>query len=162
MSITITIAGTPIDFPSSGQSPNWAPAVIQFAQAVELALQGSAGPFDVPTQSISIDADNPGTSVDITALTFPPSDVRAAFIRYAVFRQTSLTTAVESGTLGIVYNPIGPVGNKWEVTRDLVGPGAFIDFYVTDTGQVQFSTTTLSGTNHVGTITFLAQSLPIS
>ena len=41
----ITIAGTPIDFPSSGREPNWADAVIQFAQATaDTLFDGIDGP----------------------------------------------------------------------------------------------------------------------
>jgi hypothetical protein len=37
MSVRITIGSQVIEFPSSGADPNWAPAVIDFAQAVETA-----------------------------------------------------------------------------------------------------------------------------
>lgn len=41
MSIPISIKGTIIDFPSSGENPNWAPAVIQFAEAVSNAFEST-------------------------------------------------------------------------------------------------------------------------
>ena len=85
--------------------------------------------------------------------------MRAAFIRYTVYRSTSVTSGVESGTLYIVYNPEGSIGSKWEISRETVGAGASITFSVSDTGQIKFSTEALAGTNHSGLITFVAQSL---
>lgn len=58
----------------------------------------------------------------------------------------------------VVYNPNNPVNNKWEIIREYAGDGK-ITFSITDVGQVQFSTTTLAGTGHVGKIGFAAQTL---
>lgn len=152
----ITIQGTPVNFPDSSASPNWAPAVIQFAQLVETALASSIGPYDVSPQSFIADAYNPGTNVDLPNLAFPISTVRAAFIRYSVFRTTSTTTNYEQGHLLVIYNPSASVGNKWEITRDYIGDGK-ITFNITDAGQVQFSTTTMGGINHSARIAYAAQ-----
>jgi hypothetical protein len=154
----ITIQGTPINFPDSAASPNWAEALDQFASAVEEALASVVGAFDVAPQALIIDAYNPGTDIDIAALSFPVSTVRSAFIRYAVFRDTNSTSAYESGELLIVYNPNGPIGNKWEIARRLVGDGK-ITFTVSDTGQVKFSTEAIAGSSHTGKLTFVAQSI---
>lgn len=157
---TITIAGTPIEFPNSSSSPNWAEGVISFAEAVESALTSAVGPYDVPPQVVTIDAYNPGVNVDIAALNFPVSNVRAAFIRYSVFRTASgpSTTAYEAGTMILVYNPNGSTNNKWEVVRNYVGD-ASITFSVTDTGQVRFTTTQIGSTGHTGKLSFVAQAL---
>lgn len=158
MSIQINIQGTIIDFPESATAPNWGEAVDQFARAVEGALASVVGAFDVAPQALIIDAFNPGTNIDIVALSFPISSVRSAFIRYAVFRETSSDSAYESGELLIVFNPNGPVNNKWEVAQRLVGDGK-ISFNMTDAGQMRFSTTALPGSNHTGKLTFVAQSI---
>lgn len=154
----INIQGTVINFPDSAASPQWAEAIDQFAVAVEGALSSVVGAFDVSAQALIIDPYNPGTDIDIVALSFPISSVRSAFIRYAVFRSTTLTQAYESGELLIVYNPNGPINNKWEIAQRLVGDGK-ITFSITDAGQVRFSTTALSGSNHSGKLTFVAQSI---
>jgi len=154
----INIQGTIVSFPDSAASPNWAEAMDQFAKAVEAALASVVGAFDVAPQALIIDPYNPGTNVDITALSFPVSSVRSAFIRYAIFRTTTTASAYESGELLIVYNPNGPVNNKWEIAQRLVGDGK-ITFSITDAGQVRFSTTALAGSNHSGKLTFVAQSI---
>ncbi len=158
----INIQGTVIDFPDSAASPNWAPAVDQFAKAVEGALASVVGAFDVAPQALIIDAQNPGTNIPIAALSFPISTVRSAFIRYTVFRTTDSDIAGEAGEMTIFYNPDGPVNNKWEVSQVITSgiPGnGRITFNCTDVGQIEFSTTALSGSNHTGKLTFVAQSI---
>ncbi len=163
MSIVITIAGSPISFPSSGQDPNWAPAVIQFAELVASALSGIVGPFDIPPQAqdLSGGSFNPTVSpVAISALNFPTSQVRAVFVKYAIYRTASSpTTAVhEAGNLTAVYDPAGATNSKWEVTRESDG-NALAAFTVSDTGQFFISLAQIGTTSHVGRIVFSAVAL---
>jgi len=159
MSILITIAGTPIDFPSTGESPDWSPAVIAFAKAVESALVGLIGPDDISPQVQTFDASNPGTGVTINSLSFSTATVRSAFITYSVFRQTDSSKIAESGTMNIVYNPDQTVGSKWELIREYEGD-ARITFFISDAGQFSFTTTALAGTNHKAWLSFSAKALP--
>jgi len=157
MSLQINIGGQVIEFPTSGESPNWGPPITQFAEAVEAALNSIVGPFDVPPQ-VFVMTSNANSNVDLPNLAFPTSNVRAAFIRYSVFRTTNTNTGYEAGTIHVVYNPNGPIGNKWEIVREYEGTNE-MTFNITDTGQVQFSSTALSGTSHEGRITYVAQAL---
>lgn len=163
MSVLITISGTPIQFPSSGQDPNWAPAVIQFAQLVASALSGVVGTFDVPPQEqdLSGAAFNPTTSpVDITALNFPTTEVRAVFVKYTIYRTAlSPSTAVhEAGEITAVYDAAGVSGSLWEVTRQSDG-NALATFSVSDTGQFSISLAQIGTTNATGKIVFSAVAL---
>lgn len=154
---TITIAGTPIAFPDSAESPNWSSSVIQFAQAVAGALSTAVGTYDVPSQVYTMVA-NVNSDVSLPNLSFSSSSVRAAFIRYSVYRATDSVNAAEAGTLVIVYNPNSGVGLKWE--KILVSNGdASVSFTITDAGQVQFSSTILAGGSHTGFVSYVAQAL---
>jgi hypothetical protein len=156
----LNINGQVIDFPASAASPNWAPAIIQFAQAVESALAISVGTYDVSPQTMLINIYNSASDVNINALSFPTSDVRSVFIRYSVFRTTSTNTAYEAGDMIAMYNPNNPVTEKWTLTLgNRTGGGAQISFSVTDTGQFRFSTTALPGSSHTGQLTFEARAL---
>ena len=155
----ITISGTPINFPATGQSPTWSDAVIQFAQVVAQTLNGLAGAYDIEPQTYNMVA-NLNTSVNIPGLAFPVSNVRSADIRYDVYRSTSSTSVYEAGHFLIDYNPNNSTGNKWSISQDRIG-NANITFAISDTGQFSFSTTTLAGTGHVGQITFAATTLTI-
>lgn len=164
MAVTITIKGTTIQFPSSGASPNWAPAIIEAIQALADAVNSVTATYDVPPQVQNIDANNSSTDVNVTNLNFPASEVRAATIYYTVYRKTEDSgppdgqEVAEGGTLEIVYNESNPTGNKWELARTVVND-ALITFSITDTGQIQFTTTPLTGINHTGIISFRAISI---
>ena len=162
----ITIKGTVIPIPNASASPDWSPAIIQAFQALADAVNTFTGTFDVAPQTKPIDAFNSSTNIDIDNLIFPPTDVRATTVFYTVYRKTSETTlgsgdgqeVAEVGTLEMVYNASRTSGLKWEVGR--MGEGdASINFNVTDLGQVQFSTTALTGTNHTGLISYRAISI---
>lgn len=159
MSVQINIQGTIIEFPSSGQSPNWAPAVIEFAQAVELALSASVGPYDVSPQVIDIV--NTGVATPITALSFPSSVVRSVNVRYAIYRKTDTPSSqqVEAGNLTIVFDS---ATSTWSIERDFTGnmdviPVSFAVNQVTNT--IEYTATPLAGTNYTGKLSFAAQAL---
>jgi hypothetical protein len=154
----ITINGTVVSLPVSSASPNWAPAIIQAFQLIEAALQGVSGTFDIAPQVLDISAFNNATDEDVTGLTFATSAVRSAVITYFVYRETDSANASESGQIFIDYNDNRSLNEKWAISREAVGDGE-ITFSITDTGQVQFSTDALSGSNHVGSIGFFAKTI---
>lgn len=161
MSIPIQVGSTIIEFPGSGEPPNWSEPIIQFAEAVAEVVNEFAGPFDVPPQVINIDSANPGVpNTNIDPLSFPTTSVRAVFLRYSVFRSTNsgATTVHEAGNILACYDPNNPVGNKWEISHDAIGNAQFL-FNVTDTGQFQYTATAISGTGHVGRLSISAQAL---
>lgn len=162
----ITIKGTTIEIPSSGASPNWAPAIIEAFQSLADAVNIFTGTFDVAPQTKVIDIYSASSNISIDNLVFPPSDVRAVTVFYSVHRKTTETTVgagdgveiVESGSLECVYNNNSPAGKKWEIGR--MGEGdASINFNMTDVGQIQFSTLPITGINHTGIITYRALSV---
>lgn len=157
MSIPIIIQGTTVNFPASGDSPNWAPAVIQFAQLVSAALSFFVGPFDIPPQTFVMVA-NVNNNVNLPNLSFPTTQVKGAIISYSVFRSTNTNTVSETGTIYVNYNPTFPVNQKWEINKDFIG-NANITFNITDVGQIQFSTTSLAGTSFAGSITYQAKAI---
>lgn len=157
---TLTINAQVIEFPESAESPNWAPALIQFAEAVQQALAISIGTYDVAPQAFDLASFNAATDVDITNLSFPTDAVRAVFIRYSIFRTTDSNTIYEAGDMIAMYNPNNSVNNKWTLsTGNKTGSGGQLIFKVTDSGQFRFDSTALAGTNHAGKLIFDARSL---
>lgn len=157
MSIPITVNGTIVNFPSSGDSPNWAPAVIQFAELVSQALAFSVGAFDIPPQTFVMTA-NVNNNVSLPNLSFPTTQVSGAIIEYSVLRSTNTTVVSQTGEIIINYNSSFPTGQKWEINDEHIGMGQTI-FTITDTGQVQFSTTLITGINYSGIITYQAKAI---
>jgi hypothetical protein len=159
MAIDLTFGNTVVSVPTDSDAPDWAQGVTAAFQAIANTLQSVANQYDVPSQSISIDASNPGVAnTNIPALFFPTSTVRAINISYAVFRTTNTNTAYETGNIIAEYSPSNPVNSMWEMSQDNLGNG-LISFNITDLGQVQYTCTTLAGTGHTGRIIFSAQAL---
>lgn len=151
---TVNIRGTTINFPDSGESPNWAPAIIQFAETTADAINSVVSTYDVSPASFNLDAFN-GSGADITDLTFSPTTVVSAQIYYAVYRKRDAVELSESGNIELVYNFTS--SPKWQVTQDGEGD-AKITFSVADGGQVSFVTEAIPGTgSHTGKIVYRAQ-----
>lgn len=157
----INIQGTIINFPDSAQSPNWAEPIIQFAEAVAQALSTVTGPFDVPPQIYTM-ISNGNTNIALPSLTFPTSNVRSAFIQYSVFRNSTgvgAVTLAEAGELIVVYNPNGSTNHKWDISNEHGGQNSGVTFTITDQGQVQFSSTVITGAGATGFIGYTAKAL---
>lgn len=153
----ITIQGTVINFPDSGASPNWAPSIIDFAEAVQDALAGVTGSYDVPPQVLSIPSEI-NTNVSIPRLTFPVSEVRSVIVTYAIYRESTDTNEAEAGELEFVYDTLA---GEWILNREAVGTDVVnVTFDVTNTGQVRFSTSAMeSGSYQEGTLSYQAKAI---
>lgn len=157
----LIIKGTVVNLADSASGPNWSQGLIDSIVALADAVNAVTGTYDVAPQIQNIDSNNSSTNIAISNLIFPVSDVRSATIFYSVSRMTEDSgpadgqEKAEGGELVITYNASNPVSNKWEITRERGGT-ANITFSVTDVGQVQFSTTALTGINHTGIISFRA------
>jgi len=154
----ININGINVSVPDSGTSPNWSSSIIQAIELIAEALTISAGPFDIPPQNFVMTS-NVNTNVPIPNLEFPVSAVQGSIIFYGVQRSTNSTKVSQSGILILNYDPTQSPGNLWQITDEFASSsssGADITFTVSDVGQLQFSTTSISGTGHQGTINFRA------
>lgn len=157
----VNIAGTNVNIPDSGASPNWAPAIIEAFQLIAEALAVSVGPFDITPQSYQMTS-NVNTNVPIPNLSFPVNTVQGSIILYGVNRSSSgggAQQVSETGLLILNYDPSQSVGSLWQVTHEYSSAnsdGALITFSVTDLGQVLFSTEAITGSSPEGVINFRA------
>lgn len=156
MSVVIEVKGTPITFPSTGESPNWAPAIIEFAQATADALVGAVGPYDVPPTVNNIPAFNIGTGpFSIPELSFSISLVRSVVISYSIILNKAGGTSSEAGTIISYFDSNN--NPQWTLSRDYVGE-TYSDFSITSSGEVQL--TIPSGYGYIdGKISFSAKAL---
>ena len=138
---TITIGSEVIEFPNSASGPNWAPALVQFAEAVETALSGLAGEYDVQPHVLTL-AQEANTNLDMPLLSFATSAVRSAFIQYSIYRVSSTSEEAEVGTLEVIYNS---VDGTWEIGREGTGTDNNVTFDITPAGQIRVTTTAIDG-----------------
>lgn len=155
MSTTITIGSQIIDFPSSAEEQNWATPVIEFAEAVEAALEGLAGAYDVSPQILDLTSDI-NSATDVPLLTFPTTNVRGAYVKYSLYRDSDTTTEVEAGELTAIYN--NTLGT-WSMSREATGTTNNLTLSITNAGQIQFATTAIGGTYAEGTLSYQATAL---
>ncbi len=164
MSVKIQIQSTVIDFPTSGESPNWAPAILKFALAVENALNATIGPYDVAPQIQAMD-NNGFDLTEVTNLSFPPVDVSQVVIDYSI--QRTITEQVGESFVDKIYTEGGvltctyrPEANEWGWTQTRTGD-AKAEFSVELSGQVKVLFEVLDGlpVTHRGIVSFRARSL---
>lgn len=160
-SIPIVFNGVTVPIPASGASPNWSAAIIQAFQLISQALDISAGPYDIPPQNYVMTS-NVNTNVPIPNLSFPVTAVQGAVVFYGVTRSSTGSGGVQlsqSGLLILNYDPSQSSGNLWQVNNEFasaLSSGAQITFSCSDVGQLQFSTTAITGTDPIGSINFRA------
>lgn len=156
MSVQITIQGNVIDFPTSGSSPNWAPAVTEFAQSVETALLAAVGPYDIAPQTLDIPNSLPNFT-DLVGISFPSTVVRSFTITYTIYRSATLPSVglAESGTIVGVYDDLA---TNWILQREFIGDDASVEFDIENAlaGQLRYKST-ISG--YPGKITLSAKTL---
>ncbi len=103
--ITITIGTSIIEFPDSGSDPNWAPAVIDFAESVAAQLQAVASPFDVPPK-VQILTSDANSNLVLEDCTFPSGSVRSFSLYYAIYRTNDVTALIAQGEIAGIYDTL--------------------------------------------------------
>jgi hypothetical protein len=165
MSVRLVIGTQVIEFPSSGQNANFAPGIIQFAQAVTDQLSAIASQFDITprVQILSVDVNN---TIDVDSCVFPSGSVRSFTFTYAIYRVNSTTSFSEDGTVVGVYdtlNSIWILQHEFEGTRQ--SSGLPYNTFSMSGDQLKISTTTIGGTGYDGTnseLSYSAKTLLVS
>lgn len=119
--IPILINGTIIQFPNTGSSPVWSEAVIAFAQAVEVALQVSNSPYDIPasvqalTSDVNVNINLTGTGSN---LSFASGVVASYVFTYSTYRVNAAGSQVQTGAVIGVYDNFNAV---WKIQHEFEG-----------------------------------------
>lgn len=164
MSTPITIGNQVIQFPTSGESSDWAPAIVDFAEAVSTALQGIASQFDISPRAQTLTSDA-NTNLNISDVIFPNGSVRGFTFNYAVYRTNSVTALAETGVVTGVYDTLA---GSWTLQHDFQGPrqsdGTIYHGFSMSGDQMQFSCSALGGTydNTNSKISYAAKTILVS
>lgn len=143
-------------YPVAGDEPGWGEAATGWAVEVTDALQALEGTDDILQTTFNI-ANNVSSVSEVVGLIFNSAQVRSAIVEYSVYRKTDSNELAETGTLHLVYKNGGTINSKWAIGRVFFGDDAGILFTMTDAGQVQYTSTNVSGTNYSGTMHFSAK-----
>lgn len=88
---------------------------------------------------------NISTPDNVSDLVFDPIQVRSFIVDYSIYREDSLQGKAQIGQLRGVYNSRNGV---WLISDDFAGENAGVEFSVTPSGQVQYTTSNFTGAGH--------------
>ncbi len=141
----LVVGTTVVDFPNAGSDPSWAPAVIEFAQAITDQVNAIASPFDIVPR-VQILTNDTNTNLTLTGAVFPSGSVRAFNFDYGIYRTNGVTAVAEVGKLYAVYNTLTA---SWQLENDFVGPrqanGTPYHTFDMNGDQIVLSTVALGG-----------------
>lgn len=117
----IQIGDQIIKFPNSGADANWAPAIVQFAEAVGTQLLLVGNPGD-KTSRVDPLPSNGFPSWNVPNATFAGASVRKFIFSYAIMRKNQVTptpfSIAEEGVVEGIYNS---ATSTWEITQNFTG-----------------------------------------
>lgn len=153
---TLIINNTPYNYPTSGDEPGWGGEATGWAEGVTNVLSDLLGPNDILETAFNI-ANNQTSFSDVTGLIFNAASVRAAEIRYSIYRRSNTNPSgkTEFGILQIAYdNNVG-----WSINQGNLLGSAGVTFEITPAGQVRYKSTDIGALNYIGTMKFRAKTL---
>lgn len=156
MPTNLVVNNNTFAYPVPGDEPGWGEGATGWAEEVTTVLQGLDNGNDILQTSFNI-ANNTSSASDVVGLIFNSATVRSAVVSYSIYRKTDTNELAEVGELDLIYKNGGTIGSKWSIGREFSGNDAGLLFTMTDTGQVQYTSTNVTGTNYSGTMHFSAK-----
>lgn len=152
MSIPIVISGTTYQLPVQSQSPPWGEVLTAIIQALSQVSNTIVGPNDILTTTFTI-PNNVTSVTNVSGLAFDTTQVRSAIIDYSIYRSVTGSDLSECGEMLVTYSS---VNGTWELARFAVGD-AGVTFTMTNTGQLQFTSTNFAGAAYTSKMVFSAK-----
>jgi hypothetical protein len=102
---------------------------------------------------------NQSTAANITGLSFSSASVKSAIIEYFAQRITTSTGAVELVETGSLIASYLPTSNTWQITRLPSDGDVGLTFSITAGGQVQYTSTNITGTASISKFSFRVRTM---
>jgi hypothetical protein len=123
---------------------------IPSALAVKTFIESIPGSTVSSEEEFTV-ANNQTSFADITDLAFNPANIRSATIEYAIYRETDEDQFAQAGELRFIYN----TGlDQWFLSDTYAGQNAGVEFGITTAGQVQYTSSLVSGGSYVGELKY--------
>ena len=109
---------------------------------------GAAGspPFTIADFAL---ANNVGAPTDVTGLVFSSASYKSVRVMITISRRTDTQNVEEVGHMFLVYDA---EASDWRISIDTLLDDAGVVFTVTAAGQVQYTSTDLTGSSYSGTL----------
>lgn len=121
-------------------------------QAAGANIESFLGTFS-PETSFAI-VNNQSSASNVTGLSFSGASVRSFIIDYHVYRNTTGTGATELAESGTLMGVYSTVAASWEMTQGPAAGSSGVTFTITAAGQVQYTSTNITGTAATSTMKF--------
>lgn len=155
MSIPVQIQNQIYNYPSNGDPPGWGDDATNAFVALVDKVNGISPNTDIVAGSATI-ANNLASPTNVSTLIFDSGLVGAAIVEYHLTRSVIGTSISELGTLALDYS-----GGVWYMERELnSGVDTGVLFSITNTGQVQITSSNIIGSSYVGSMSFRARTFP--
>lgn len=149
----ILVVGTEeFEIPNEGENGNYGEEVSDWMEAVTEALTTVQQPNDITTTSASI-LNNVSSPTAVAGFLFDSSEVISINAEFIITRTTvsPAATLVQSGFIEGNYD-----GSTWLITiRSVRDAGVLLD--ITNSGQVTYTSSNVTGTSYTGEILFKAK-----
>ena len=124
---------------------------ISSTQVMILQDQGMTAFFNEEVQA-NVTIDNNQVSVaNVSNLVFDGAVAKKFIVDYGLYRSTDTTSLAQAGRLRGVYNEEDA---EWYLSDDYSGQNAGVTFSITNGGQIQYTSSNMSGTGYVGTLEY--------
>lgn len=106
-------------------------------------------------------ANNQSSAANVTGLSFSGASVRSFSVDYHVYRNTTGGGATELAESGVLTGVYSTVAAAWEMTPGPVVGNAGVTFSITAAGQVQYTSTNITGTSGTSVMKFKARTMGV-
>jgi len=94
-------------------------------------------------------ANNVGVAASVTGLLFSALSFKSAKIFYGIDRRTTSSNVQQTGTLTLIYDATDAI---WRISDQSDFDDAGVVFTINGSGQINYTSTNISGTSYVGTL----------
>jgi hypothetical protein len=151
MSTQVTLNGSTFNIPNQGENPPWGEELTDLLVELVEVSNSSVGTADVLLTSFTV-ANNQSSAANVTGASFDTSQVRSFIMQYSIYRSTSTNELSEVGHL---YGTYKSTAGTWDLAQTYSGSSG-VTFTITSAGQIQYTSTNVSGSSYSGKMKFKA------
>ncbi len=145
--------------PIRGYGPT-APSWWNLLRTAGVAIEAFLGAAFLGETQVTI-ANNQVAAADVTGLLFSGAAVRSFCADYQIYRNTTAGGATELSERGFLLGVFSTVASTWEITSGPAVGDAGVTFTITAAGQVQYTSTNITGTAATSKMKFQARTMGV-
>lgn len=134
----------------------WFDSLKQAGEAIEAFL----GLAYIGETSFTV-ANNQASPANVTGLVFAGASVRSFEVDYQIYRNTTGGGATELAERGKLLGVYSSVAASWEMTQAPVVGNAGVTLSITAAGQIQYTSTNITGTPGTSAMKFQARTMGV-